>query len=323
MTYWSDVSQYQGRPVDDSYPHPFFSFRTNSGDARDTLAIENAKRAKAMLDSGKLKGIFAYYFFRPGQANCDLHRTILQEAGLWGHPGLATMVDVEDAGGVIKGDQSAEVNDEVARLRSWYGDERRVFGYLNGVANGGLWVTFPPNFWFVTPSYSGRPGVWANPNPPAKLLARTFGHQFTDAAATKPWPLGTDLNFTAKSVEEIQSLLGLNTKGSSMGAVEDGAGQLAGRFGNVRKPVNADSVKYLPKSFNPKTDPNGPAANDMWAAIVNEVVWDGYEPDKFVGAEDSNQPRALVGLVLLGLARQKRIESKLDRLLNQLGDTES
>lgn len=150
--------------------------------------------------------------------------------------------------------------------------------------------------------------------PPQWLQNASFGHQFTDAAATKPWPLGTDLNYSSLSVEEIQALLGLK-KGGTVGAVEDGASQLAGRFGNVRRMVSPDAVKYLPASFNPKTDPKGPAANDMWAAIVNEVVWDGYAPDKFVGDEDSNEPRALVGLVLLGLARQKRIEQKLDKLL--------
>lgn len=315
-TYWSDVSQYNQVAVDDSYPHPFFSFRTNSGDLRDSLALANARAAKRMLDSGKLKGVFAYYFFRPGQANCDLHKQMLEEAGLWGHPLLATMVDVEDAGGAIKGDQSAEVNDEVARLRRWYGDDRRVFGYLNGVANAGLWVTRPAGLKFVTPSYSGRPGVWASTPPPQWLQNASFGHQFTDAAATKPWPLGTDLNYSSLSVEEIQALLGLK-KGGTVGAVEDGANQLAGRFGNVRRMVSPDAVKYLPASFNPKTDPKGPAANDMWAAIVNEVVWDGYAPDKFVGDEDSNEPRALVGLVLLGLARQKRIEQKLDKLLGE------
>ncbi|QDM56299.1 lysin A, glycosyl hydrolase domain [Gordonia phage SweatNTears] len=314
-TYWSDVSQYNQAVLNDSYPHPFFSFRTNSGNARDALAMDNARAAKRMLDSGKLKGVFAYYFFRPGQANCDLHVQMLKDAGLWGHPLLATMVDVEDAGGQIRGDHSAEVNNEIARLRKWYGDDRRVFGYLNGVANEGLWRTRPAGLKFVTPSYSGRPGMWATPNPPAWLQNAAFGHQFTDSAVTKPWPLGTDLNYSSLSVEEIQALLGLKKGGTAVGAVEDGAGQLSGRFGNVRRMVNPDSVKYLPKSFNPKTDPNGPAANDMWAAIVNEVVWDGYAPDKFVGDEDSNEPRALVGLVLLGLARQKRIEAKLDKLL--------
>ncbi|UMO76143.1 lysin A, glycosyl hydrolase domain [Gordonia phage Amok] len=311
-TFWSDVSQYNGAVLDESYPHPFFSFRTNSGNARDTAALANAKAAKRMLDSGKLKGVFAYYFFRPGQANCDLHKQMLEEAGLWGHPLLATMVDVEDAGGEIRGDQSAEVNDEVARLRRWYKDDRRVFGYLNGVSNAGLWMTRPPGFKFVTPSYSGRPGVWAYPNPPAWLQNAAFGHQFTDSAVTKPWPLGTDLNYSSLSVEDIQALLGLKGE-TAMGAVEDGATQLSGRFGNVRKAVNEDSVKFLPASFNPKTDPKGPAANDMWAAIVNEVVWDGYsaKPEDLESLVDDGRTHTLVGLVQILIARVARLEAKL------------
>lgn len=309
MTFWSDISQYQGVPVNDEYPHPFFCFRTNSGNRRDTLALENARAAKRMLKEGKLKGVFAYYFFRPGQANCDLHRRVLEEAGLWGDPLLATMVDVEDAG-EYHSDMSAEINDEVQRLRGWYGDPRRVFGYLNPIINEGLWRTRPSNFPFVIPSYSGRPGVWARPLPGWAEQA-AFAQQFTDSAATKPWPLGTDLNYSKLSVEDIQGLLGLKRKEEVM-SVEAGATQLAGRFGNVRKPVNEESLKYLPASFNPKTDPKGPAANDMWAAIVNEVVWDGYRPDDRVGHEDDNEPQTLVGLVLIALARLKRIEARLE-----------
>lgn len=310
-TYWSDVSQYQGRPIDDSYPHPLFCFRTNSGNTTDTLAVANGKKALAMLEAGKLQGVFPYYFFRPGQSNCDLHLTILKECGLWGHPLVASMIDVEDAGGAITGDHSVEINDEVARMQGWYGDKKRVFAYFNGVANAGLWRNVPAGLRFVTPSYSGRPGVWATPNPPAWLRNAAFGHQFTDAAATRPWPLGTDLNYSPLSVGDIQALLGLK-KGGTVGAVEDGAGQLSGRFGNVRRPVNEGSIQYLPASFNPKTDPKGPAANDMWAAIVNEVVWDGYSPTGNDALLESDKPRSLVGLVQTALARLERLEKKLE-----------
>lgn len=312
-TYWGDTSQYQGAPIDETYPHPFFSFRTNSGNATDTLAIENGKRALALLKAGKLRGVFPYYFFRPGEANCDLHRKLLEQCGLWGHPLVATMIDVEDANGQYRSDMSEEINDEYHRLGSWYGDQKRVFGYLNGVANRQLWRDLPAQIKLVTPSYSGRPGVWATPPPPGDVLFHAFAQQFTDSAMTKPWSRGTDLNYSVNSVEEIQAMLGLK-EGSNMGVVEDGAGQLSGHFGNVRKPVNKDSVQFLPKSFNPETDPNGPAANDMWAATVNEVVWDGYSPFGNDHLLASNNPRSLVALVQTLLAQVNRLEQTVNQL---------
>lgn len=305
MTLWSDVSQYQSAPVDDSYPHPFFSYRTNSGDATDALALENGRRAKAMLDSGKIKGVFPYYFFRPGQANCDLHKTLLEQAGLWGHPLVATMVDVEDAGGVITGDHSAEINDEVNRLREWYGNDKKVFGYLNAVSNAGLWRTLPVGMRFVTPNYTGQPGV-LSANVPQWMRDRMFAHQFTDRASTLPWRTGTDLNYSALNVEQIQELLGLKN-GGSVSAVEDGAGQLRNGFNNHRKP--GANAANLPSSYR---DADGPWPNDVWAAISNEVVWDGYTEDDSLA--DTATPKTLVGLVLTVLARQKRLEAKIDKL---------
>ncbi|PEH74579.1 hypothetical protein CRM89_00025 [Nocardia sp. FDAARGOS_372] len=83
-TTWADVSQHQRIAVDASYPHPVFCFRTNSGDKIDTLAIENAVRAQDLIKAGQIQAVIAYYFFWPGQANCDLHKTILEQAGCGG-----------------------------------------------------------------------------------------------------------------------------------------------------------------------------------------------------------------------------------------------
>jgi len=307
-TYWNDVSQYQGAPINDSYPHPFFSFRTNSGDAADTLAVENARRVKQLLDRGVLQGVIAYYFFRPGQANCDLHKSVLEQAGLWGHPKLASMIDVEDGGGAISGDQSSEVYDELIRLRGWYGDTRRVVGYLNAVSNSALWKTPPNNLRFITPNYTSDPGNLTSAVP-QWMRDRMFAHQFTDKAITPPWTNGTDLNWSAFNVEELQDLLGL-VRGTDVGAVEDGAGQLKNGFGNHRRPVG--DAPWLPSSYH---DASGPWPNDVWAAISNEVVWNGYIEDASHADTAATEPRSLVGLVLTLLARQDRLEAKVDRLL--------
>lgn len=80
-TFWNDVSQYQVVPVDGSYPHRVFAFRTNTGDKADELAAKNIAASVSLLNSGQLDIVIAYYFFRPGQANCDLHRQLLELGG--------------------------------------------------------------------------------------------------------------------------------------------------------------------------------------------------------------------------------------------------
>ncbi|BCK58384.1 hypothetical protein [Nocardia wallacei] len=320
---WADTSHYQrdaagqSIPIDDSYPHPVFCFRTNSGDRVDEIAEENARRALAMLDSGKLQAVLPYYFFWPGQGNCDLHREILERAGLWLHPRTATMVDVEDAGGQITGDQSAEVNDEVERLRRWYGNPRRVIGYLNAVANAGLWRSRPAGMRFVTPSYSHRPGVWASNPPPQWMRELAIAQQWTDRGRCAPWPYGVDLNQSPLELPDLLALLGIEG-GTVSDPITVGAGQL--------RPPEEPRLRQIlhPENVSPSTrSPEEAWPYDMWADFWNEVVWDGFT---LPGAKDDPDPEthSLVGWVLAaveeGRARDEtlnRLEAKLDRLLGE------
>ncbi|WP_280305358.1 hypothetical protein [Nocardia neocaledoniensis] len=305
-TTWADVSHHQAVPIDDTYPHRIFAFRTNSGDAEDRLALENARRARAMLDDGRLAAVFPYYFYRPGQLNCDLHRDLLTEAGLWLHPHTATMVDVEDAGGLTRGDQSTEVNDEVARLRHWYGDPRRVFGYLNAVANADLWTVRPTGLKFVTPSYSHTPGQWASTPPPAWMQTAAFAQQYTDRGRCAPWPAGVDLNVSPLDITEVLELLGINDQGGNpvSDPVTTGAGQLApfpDKIRQIRHPEHVNSSTASPAEAWPY---------DMWADIWNEVVWDGFQ----LPAAVDDEPKSLVGWVLEIAANTRAILAKLDQL---------
>lgn len=223
--YWADVSQFQSKPIDDSYPHRVFSFRTNSGNTRDTLALENARRAKVMLDAGKLDLVIPYYFFWPHQANCDLHKDILTEAGLWGHPKTVTMVDVEGAplNGAkrVRGDQSAEINDEINRLRGWYGNPKRVIGYWNPKADPELWLKRPDGLPLVVPHYNGTPGASYD-------FAGRFAHQYSDRVPCAPFG-ACDANFTALDPPALFELLGINTSGGTIVATpEDVQEQLRG-----------------------------------------------------------------------------------------------
>lgn len=299
---WADVSQYQGIPVDDDYPHPVLCFRTNSGGRIDNLAPANARRAKDLLNRGKLQAVIAYYFFRPGQANCDLHKELLIEAGLWGSPRLVSMIDVEDAGGIIRGDQSAEVNDEAERLAAWYGDPRRVIGYWNPVSNFDLWPTRPAWMRLVVPSYGRSPGQ------PARKPVGYFAHQYTDAGRCAPWPNGVDLNHCDLELPDLLASFGIEG-GPAMGdVVAEGAGQLHPFPNKIRQIVNEEHVQ--PSTRNPEQ----PWPYDMWTDIWNNVVWDGFTLE----GEATVEKKTLVGWVLDTNARVRACESKLDQVLELL-----
>jgi hypothetical protein len=211
-TFWNDVSQYQGAPIGAGYGYKVFSFRTNSGSKRDTLALENARAAKQMLTDGDLAIVIPYYFFRPGQANCDLHREILVEAGLFNHPRTVTMVDVEGDNGSVTGDNSWEINDEVNRLIGWYGGNRnRVIGYLNSNADPGIWRA-RQGINLVVPQYgTGRKPGDISTITDAQVKVDAIAHQFTDRATDqKPWaPNNVDVNWSPYNVDELLILFGM------------------------------------------------------------------------------------------------------------------
>lgn len=313
-TEWADISQYQGIPVDDRYPHPVLSFRTNSGDRTDTLAVENACRAKELLDAGRLRVVIAYYFFWPGQANCDLYRTVLEQAGLWGHPRLVSMIDVEGApingDKRIRGDQSGEVNEEAHRLASWYGgDVRRVIGYWNPVADPELWPHRPPWLRLVVPSY-GRP-----PGQPLLQPPGFFAHQYTSTGRCAPWPGDVDLNHSDLDLPELLAQFGIHEEGETTVSdpVAEGAAQLHPFTGKLR-PITC------PEHVNASTrSPAQPWPYDMWADVWNETVWDGFTLPTTGSGDPDAERRSLIGWVLDTAARVRAIEAKLDRALGEDG----
>lgn len=219
-TFWADVSQYQGKPVDSTYPHKIFSFRTNSGDLKDTLAEENATRAVSLLDSGICEIVIPYYFFRPGEANCDLHREILEKTGLFNHPRTVSMVDVEGANGQVTGDNTWEINDEVNRIRGWYNSFDRVIGYWNPNADPGLWVA-RGGLNLVIPQYNRTPGDLSSVQN-AQARAEAFAHQFTETARDiAPWTgQNVDKNWSPYNIKELLVLFGMEKPEMSYPSLE-------------------------------------------------------------------------------------------------------
>ncbi|RBO87955.1 hypothetical protein [Nocardia puris] len=222
--YWADVSHYQtdaaGRPIaiDDSYPHQVFAFRSSSGDRRDAVFVENARNAKAMLNDGRLVCLIVYYFYWPDQDSAQLHRQMLEEAGLWRHPRVVSMVDVESAGGRIRGDVSRAVNAEIDWLRDGCGDSRRVIGYYNPRADPGLWPVRPPDLNLIVPHYNYRPGD-------SYTFPGRFAHQYGDAVPCAPWG-PCDGNYTALDLPSLLEMLGIED--DSMSRADEVLHQLRG-----------------------------------------------------------------------------------------------
>lgn len=215
-TYWADVSQYQ-RVVDDSYPHRVFSFRSNSGNKLDANAAANLAWSLKALDDGRLDIVIVYYFFRPGQANCDLWKDVVTVNGRI-HPRIVCMVDVEGDKGSVRGNNSAEINDEVQRVQGWLGGNR-VIGYLNPNADPGLWPT-RPNIPLVVPHYNNTPGQsYAFPN--------RFAHQYSDRVSCAPFG-PCDANYTALDIPALAALVGVKIPGGTVATPEDVQQQLRG-----------------------------------------------------------------------------------------------
>jgi len=295
-TYWADVSQYQ-RVVDDSYPHRVFSFRTNSGDKRDTNAAANLKWGLKALAEGRIDVLIPYYFFRPGQANCDLWREVVTVDGKI-HPRIVCMVDVEGDRGTVAGDNSVEINDEVNRVRGWLSGAR-VVGYLNPKADPGLWVS-RPGIPLVVPHYNNAAGQSYD-------FPDRFAHQYSDRVQCAPFG-PCDANYSNLDIPGLLRLFGI-TEGAPMAdVVREGAGQLHPFAGKIRQVVNPQNVNSSTKT------PEAAWPYDIWADLWNESVWDGYS----LPSQADGEKRSLVGWVLDTNERVRSVEAKLDAILKKL-----
>jgi hypothetical protein len=284
-TFWTDVSQYQGKPIDGTCRDKVFSFRTNSGNHVDTLCLQNAKAAKALLDEGKLELVIPYYFFRPGQANCDLHRELLEKAGLWNHPRTVTMVDVEGDNGTVTGNNSWEVNDEINRVRGWYGEFGRVIGYLNPNADLGLWPT-RAGINLVVPQYYRTPGDISSVRD-SQAKADAIAHQFTDKATdVAPWTgQGVDRNWTPYSVPELLRLFGIVKSGGIFDMLNDE--EQAELLKKTRELHSALLSKKRSRSIY--ADPEE-GARWPWYELLENTDGMVHEVDAENGARHGNKP---------------------------------
>lgn len=169
-TLFADVSYFQV-PVDDSYPYPILSIRSNDGTFRDPHFAQNHAWVRRSLDSGRLRVGIVYCYVRPNwlETANTLRDMIDSSGGL--HPRVVLMLDVE-SGGNPPGDGSDWINRTYANLVEYAGgNARRVIGYANAADFFGLWQTRPPGLQVIGAGY-GR-----NPNLPGQIA-----HQYTDGS---------------------------------------------------------------------------------------------------------------------------------------------
>ena len=216
-TLFADVSEWQV-PLDESYPYPWLSIRSNDGTYRDKNWTQNWDTARRMLDNGRLLGLIVYAVIRPNWQDSLAVHLDMQGAD---RPDVVTMGDVESWGGEITGDNSHAFNSFVWGASDWRGgagDERprRTIGYLNP-NDANIWPTRPPIGW-VVPSYGAYPNF-----PPGceDLALNMLAHQYTDGGG---WggglpegadPFGNcDMNAAnGYTPEELRAAMGIESSG--------------------------------------------------------------------------------------------------------------
>lgn len=193
-TLWADISEFQ-RTVDNTYPHKLICIRSNDGTHRDSHFQANRAWCDKAVASGKLLGYIVYYFYRPTKTGLATCKSMVGTP----NPKMALMIDVESAGGSVKGNQSATINAEYQEAVSWLGgNKNRVIGYGNVYDLNALWPQKPAGIRLVVANYS------ANPAYPGK-----FAHQFSDRHVTAPFG-ACDINSAdGMAPADVAKLLGL------------------------------------------------------------------------------------------------------------------
>jgi peptidoglycan hydrolase-like protein with peptidoglycan-binding domain len=112
---------------------------------------------------------------------------------------MVAMIDVESAGGQVRGNQSSAINAQFNELAHWLGNPRRVIGYGNTSDLATLWPAKPAGIRLVVASYGSKPSY-----------AGMFGHQYTDRGSCGPF--GTcDMNSAdGMSRQDLQSMFGFS-----------------------------------------------------------------------------------------------------------------
>jgi hypothetical protein len=196
---FADVSEYQAY-VNDSYPYPLISFRSNDGTYRDRKFAANLSWAKDAVTRGKILGFIVYFVYEP-----NWQETVATFKAMVGapHPKMAVMIDVE-SWGRIYGDNSPQINAARESIITWLsGNRKRVIGYGNMGDLASLWPN-KGDAKVVVAAYG------SNPSHPAKIA-----HQFADNWNTPPFGPSDINSADGYSPQAFAAALGLVPTGSN------------------------------------------------------------------------------------------------------------
>lgn len=195
-TLYADISYFQ-HALDDSYQHPFVAFRSNDGDFIDPNFHINYAWSTSAVARGRLEGFLVYYVFEPAIDSSAIHRNLIGSP----HPRMATMVDVENWQGKIRGDHSATINAERNSLINWYGGNRlRQVAYGNESDLASMYPNRGDIHINLASWGSQRP---AYPNKIAQQISATYPGS----------PFGSsDMNASEYNPTQFAQLLGLTSK---------------------------------------------------------------------------------------------------------------
>ena len=194
-TKWADVSRWQV-PVNNNYPHPFFSFKCSDGGDVDPNNGANLSWSKSNVGSSgkKMVGFAGYHVYRVGEDNFGGIKRALGSPNNY----MTIMLDVEDWEGEITTNQSGPLNKLRDQCIDWLGGSRsRVFGYAN-TGNGNLQTLWPDykDTKFIIPNYSGKPSH------PAMI-----GHQYADDVSCAPFgPCDANIAYGKTPAQWAQTL---------------------------------------------------------------------------------------------------------------------
>jgi hypothetical protein len=167
-TLFADVSEFQ-TAVNDSYPYPVLSIRSNDGTYEDHNFTQNYQWCVNACNAGTLECFIVYFYWRPGATGSNTHMQMVNAAG-GPHPKMVTMIDLE-SGGNPDVDQTTDLDGEYQTLAAWLGNEQRVIAYANLGDEKTMWQFKPAHLEWILAGYG------ANPDDPTLIK---LAHQYTD-----------------------------------------------------------------------------------------------------------------------------------------------
>lgn len=173
---WTDVSEWQGRAYDGSYPHTLAAYRLTLGTTYiDRLAAANTAACHAAAGT-KLTGHIGYHVWYPGN-EAQQGAFMLGQAAIdqW----FVAMIDVESWSGQITGDHSGSVTALATWLAGKLGSQKRVKVYGNGGDLATICPNRPPWLGVIKAGYSS-----VGPAEPWEAW------QYSDGATQYPVPAG-------------------------------------------------------------------------------------------------------------------------------------